>query len=180
MFDLSILGSTDDQLWFIIFVQVLGLIAMGLELYSANQKSDKKLIRLIALSSVVFAVHFYFLSAIPAALSEIITAIRFYIADKYRKIWVGLLFIGFYILCAIFVTDRLFDVFPFVASIFGTIAVFFLNGIPMRILFICGQSLWAVYNFIVFSLGGFILCLALIMMTATTIYRLYKVKEECL
>jgi len=180
MLDLLSLELVNENLWFIVFAQAIGLIGMGLDFYAANQKSDSKLMRWTILSSIIFSIHFILLSAIPAAISEIITAARYYFADRYKKIWMGILFIGFYILCAVFIADSLFDFFPFVASVIGTTAIFFLNGISMRILFILGQAMWVVYSVIVFSLGGIILYLALIMMTATTIYRLYKVKSNVL
>ena len=178
MFDLLGFEPVNEAIWFVIFVQALGLIAMALDLYAANQKSDSKLMRVIALSSAIFAVHFMLLSAIPAALSELITAARYYVADKYKKKLVCLVFIGFYMLCGVFVADSLFDTLPFLASIIGTIAIFFFNGISMRILFILGQSMWLAYGVVVFSLGGIILYLSLITMTATTIYRLYKVENN--
>ncbi len=147
-------------------------MGMATDLYAANQKNDTRLMRLLILTSFIFSIHFALLMAIPAALSEIITGLRYWLASRYKKLWLGLIFTAAYILMAFMIADKWIDYLPFFASIVGTSAVFLLRGIPMRIVFIIGQLTWLIYSAFVLSLGGFLLYAALIIMTGATIYRL--------
>lgn len=173
-----VLSVLQDNIAFIVIAQGIGLLGMATDLYAANQKSDNRLMRFIILASFIFAVHFSLLMAFSAAISEVITGVRYWLADKYKKLWIGAVFIALYIVMAVFIAEELIDYMPFFASVVGTSAVFGLSGIPMRLVFIMGQITWVIYSALVLSLGGFLLYIALITMTSITIYRLYKEKDK--
>ena len=54
----------------------------------------------------------------------------------------------------------------------GTIALFLLQGIPMRLLMLCGTGLWITNNVIVGSIGGTALEVTIAVVNITTIIRL--------
>ena len=66
------------------------------------------------------------------------------------------------------------DWLPLIASCLGTIALFLLQGIPMRLLMLCGTGLWIANNVIVGSIGGTALEVTIAVVNTTTILRLYR------
>ena len=63
---------------------------------------------------------------------------------------------------------------PLGASCLGTLALFLLQGIPMRLVMLCGTGLWVANNLIVGSIGGTALELVVAAVNATTIVRLWR------
>ena len=61
---------------FFLLAQSLGLIAMGIDIWGTSLKDDRKLVLTIALTSVLFSVHFALLQAPAGAASELMTAVR--------------------------------------------------------------------------------------------------------
>jgi hypothetical protein len=72
------------------------------------------------------------------------------------------------------VAERPSDWLPLGASCLGTLALFLLQGIPMRLLMFCGTGLWIANNLIVGSIGGTALELVVAAVNATTIWRLWR------
>jgi hypothetical protein len=165
-----------ENLSLLVVGQAVGFLAMGIDLYAVTHKSDKRLIRLFVLSSLIFSVHYSLLLVWPAVVSELVTAFRFYISQKCKKKWLCFSFIFFYISLAFLFVADIWGVIPFAASILGTLGVFLCSGIKMRAFFIIGQALWFIYCMHVFSLGGIVLYAAMVVITGTTIFRLVKDK----
>jgi hypothetical protein len=66
------------------------------------------------------------------------------------------------------------DWLPLTASCLGTIALFTLQGIPMRLLMLCGTALWIANNLIAGSIGGTALEIVIAAINLTTIARMAR------
>ncbi|RZL04878.1 MAG: YgjV family protein, partial [Rubrivivax sp.] len=72
------------------------------------------------------------------------------------------------------IADKPSDWLPLGASCLGTIALFTLQGIPMRLLMLCGTGLWIANNLIVGSIGGTALEIVIAVINLSTIARMLR------
>jgi len=66
------------------------------------------------------------------------------------------------------------DWLPLTASCLGTLALFLLQGIAMRLLMLCGTLLWVANNIIAGSIGGTALEVVIACVNTVTILRLRR------
>ncbi len=158
----------------IITVQGLGLLGAVFELYAATHKHDQGLVRNVIISGLILAVHYAFLGAWPAFVSDLITALRFYLSRFKSLASIFWAFLSFYILSCAVLADNVIETFPFMASILGTVGLYRLSGIPMRVFFAVGQALWLFYCLSIASWGGILLYFSVVLITLSTILRLAK------
>jgi hypothetical protein len=67
---------------------------------------------------------------------------------------------------------------PITASIIGTSALFFLQGLQMRLLMLAGTGLWVINNLLVGSIGGSLLELTLLATNSWTILRMWREQQQ--
>jgi hypothetical protein len=67
------------------------------------------------------------------------------------------------------------DWLPLAASCVGTLALFLLRGIPMRLMMLGGTFLWIANNVIAGSIGGTALEIVIALVNGTTIWRMARV-----
>lgn len=66
------------------------------------------------------------------------------------------------------------DWLPLAASCLGTLALFLLQGIAMRLVMLCGTCLWIANNLIAGSIGGTALELVVAVVNLSTVWRLCR------
>lgn len=140
-----------------LIAQSLGIIAWGMGLVAASQKSDARLKSIYAAMCIVMAVHFSMLGAYVGAITVIITAIRNVVSIKTKWPSLAFVFVAAYIIVGVYKYQTPIDVFATLASILSTFSLFYLSGIRMRAALVVTFSLWLVHNIVVGSIGGIML-----------------------
>jgi hypothetical protein len=69
------------------------------------------------------------------------------------------------------------DWLPLGASCVGTLALFLLRGIPMRLAMLCGTGLWIANNIVAGSIGGTALEIVIAAVNTTTIWRMARAER---
>ncbi len=126
---------------------MLGIIGATIHIFALANICDVRMKQMTALSSV-FMVGYFFLLGLPiAAFCTIIGIIRYYLASKIEgNIWV--LFACFYISVAILTPPAdIIHIFPAIASVIGTYALFNMKGLRFRTLMAFMTFLWVCYGF---------------------------------
>jgi hypothetical protein len=105
--------------------------------------------------------------------------VRIALARKYQGNWpIMVAMLGVNLLVAWATWKSATDVFPLAAAILGTIGMFMLRGIPLRIVLGLAAFCWMLNNIVIGSVGG-ILAEAMVLVTnVITIYRLYRIREK--
>lgn len=158
------------------FPQFLGILAFILGVVCFYQRNDKTLKIVMLVQNITYMSHFWLLGANVAAISALISTIRtatsIYISSKY----VALFFVILGLIFGYIITDSMWQIFPIIASVIGTISLFLLQGIPMRLFMLVGSFCWLINNILVSSLGGILLESTVITMNTITIIRLLRQK----
>lgn len=158
------------------FPQFLGVLAFILGVVCFYQRNDKTLKIVMLVQNITYMSHFWLLGANVAAISALISTIRtatsIYISSKY----VALFFVVLGLIFGYIITDSMWQIFPIIASVIGTISLFLLQGIPMRLFMLVGSFCWLINNILVSSLGGILLESTVITMNTITIIRLLRQK----
>ena len=161
-----------------IVAQLIGLLAMGLDVYATLHKPDKHLIRIHSIGSMLFALHYFLLGAIPGALSELLNGTRAGLSSFTKSRLLAFAFLFLYIALLFIIPENALDTLPFLSSILITIGIYFFHGISMRLFYICGFMLWLIYSIYVMSIGGIIVFLILILTSSITIRKLIQSKSS--
>ncbi len=160
--------------------QCIGYVALILGVVAFLQKVDKRLKLLLASESLVYAVHFALLGNLPASASALISCVRSTLAVRRRPPQLAALIIAVNIGAgAIFVRGPA-GWLPVVASCSATLAVFFMRGIPMRLVLLSCTLLWLANNIISRSIGGISLESLVAIVNVTTISRMLVSGERSL
>ncbi|MDC2888662.1 YgjV family protein [Psychrosphaera algicola] len=116
--------------------------------------------------------HFYLLGSTNGAIANGISFIRTVISIKFHGKYLGWIFLALNILWGVPMVESAVDVLPIIAACCGTFAIFFLQGIKMRLAFMTGAVCWIVNNVIVGSIGGVMLESMVLITNLITIIRL--------
>jgi hypothetical protein len=154
--------------------QLVGYLAFVLGIVTFAQKDDKRLKLLLVVQSLTYVVHFWLLGEQAASAAAFVTALRTLSAVKTRSGWVCAFFLLFGVgLGGRFVTTW-FSVLPVIASSIGTIALFNLSGLRMRLALFAATLLWLVNNLFSGSIGGTLLEASIAVANLYTMWRLFR------
>lgn len=159
-----------------ILAQIIGIVAMFINIMSFQCKKNRNLFIMIGIGSLLFSINFLMLGAYVSAIYNIISIIRSALTlnDKFfTKKYFYLLCI-LYVVGTIFAYDNPWSIVLFVAQIVQTYAMWFTDGGVIRksqVYFV--SPAWLINNIIVFSIGG-ILCEMFIMSSAVISYFRFK------
>lgn len=163
---------------FINLPQLLGILAFILGIICFYQRNDRTLKIVLVIQNITYMSHFLLLGANVAAMSALLSTMRtatsIYISSKYG----ALFFVILGLIWGYIITDSIWQIFPIIASIVGTISLFLLKGIPMRLFMLMGSLCWLINNFLVNSLGGILLESTVMVMNIMTILRLMRQKYK--
>ncbi|HBV77121.1 MULTISPECIES: YgjV family protein [Vibrio] len=160
------------------FSQWLGFLSFALGISTFYQKDDRKLKLVMLIFQFNNVLHFYLLGSDISAISTLLSFLRTATAIKTSSKLVAAAFVIVSIALGLWIADGPLDLLPILGSVLGTIAVFLLKGIQMRIAFIIGAICWLANNIIVGSIGGSLLEATLLTVNLFTIMRLYRNNQK--
>jgi hypothetical protein len=154
--------------------QCLGYLAFVLGVGSFLQTDDRRFKLFMVGECLAYVAHFALLGNPTAVASSALSTLRSVLALRTRSAWVAVAVVTANIGFGIAVAKQPSDWLPLLASCLGTIALFLLSGVPMRLLMLCGTGLWIANNLIVGSIGGTALEVVVAAVNATTIVRMLR------
>ncbi|MFG6468919.1 YgjV family protein [Roseateles sp. BYS87W] len=157
--------------------QWLGYLAFALGVACFAQSNDRRFKLFMAGECAAYIGHFLLLGQPTAVASTSVSLLRSLAALRWRGPRVGLSFMALSLaLGGVFMHGAL-SLLPIAASCIGTFALFFLQGLRMRLLMLGGTLLWLVNNLCVGSIGGSLLELVLAVTNARTCWRLHQASQ---
>lgn len=156
-------------MWFTIFIQAVGIVAMTIHMLSFQRPTQKGILRMQLVSSLLFAFHFGVIGAITGSILNLIGAGRAVVFGNREKKWARSkwwlpLFIALY-LAAYVLTFTVFgkeatpgnlvlEFLPVMGMTVSNVSFLLDNERKLRILALINSPLWMVYNGISGSIGG--------------------------
>lgn len=160
--------------WLFTPAQGLGWLAFGFGIACFAQTDDLRFKIFMALECAAYVLHFLLLGQPAAAASTAVSLARALAAIKARTPAVGLFFILLALAGGVWLSSSWVAWLPVAASCIGTTALFFFQGLRMRVLMLGGTGLWLVHNLIVGSVGGSVLEAFLLGSNLLTIGRMLR------
>jgi len=157
--------------------QCVGYIAFVLGVACAMQKDDRRFKLFMAGECLAYIVHFALLGNPTAVASSTMSLLRSVLALYTRSRWVAGGVVAMNVVLGLTFATRMTDWLPLGASCIGTLALFLLRGVPMRLVMLCGTCLWIANNIIAGSIGGTALEIVIALVNATTIWRMARVPQ---
>lgn len=162
--------------------QALGILATVTYLYSAVQKSDKKLQGIMLIGAILWVAHYSFLAAWVAAFSYLIGIVRnglifFGVVNSKNRVFLTSMLIVLYLVAGYFTIRTPIELIPtFCASLYA-IALLNLEGIPMRSVMMVSQVTWVFYGWVIGSIGGVATASAEFVLTLYTVSSLWFIQR---
>ncbi|GAB2879270.1 YgjV family protein [Uliginosibacterium flavum] len=156
------------------FPQLFGYVAFVLGVSSFLQKNDRHFKLYMFGECIAYVVHFWLLGNPAAMASSAISATRSVLSLYTRSLWVVAAVISVNLLIGVSVAEHWWNWFPLIASCIGTLALFLLHGIRMRVVMLLGTALWIVNNILSGSIGGTALEFVILAVNSHTIWRMRR------
>ena len=159
--------------------QVCGLVALGFCIAGFANKNDDRLMVLLISANVAFALMFAFFESWTASALTVLVIVRITLARKYQGNWpimLGMLAVNLVVAWATW--KSITDVFPLAAAVFGTVGMFMLRGIPLRLMLAGAAISWMLNNIMIGSVGGTLAEGMVVITNFITIYRLVRMKRR--
>ncbi len=154
--------------------QLAGYAAFVFGMACYAQTDDRRFKIFMALECAAYVLHFALLGQPTAMASTAVSLLRSLASLKARLPWVGIFFVALSLAAGALLYTGWVSLLPIAASCIGTTALFFLQGLRMRLLMFCGTLLWLTNNLLVGSIGGSLLEACLLASNLLTIRRLWK------
>jgi hypothetical protein len=154
--------------------QCVGYAAFVLGVGSFLQTSDRRFKLFMAGECLAYVVHFALLGNPTAVASSTMSMLRSLLALRTRSMWVMVAVIAANLALGLALAKQPSDWLPLAASCLGTYALFQLQGIPMRLVMLCGTCLWIANNVIAGSIGGTALEVVVAAVNLGTIWRMAR------
>lgn len=154
--------------------QCVGYLAFVLGVAAFLQKSDRRLKMLNSIQGLAYAAHFLLLGNIPASSSSLISGVRSFLAVKYRSPWLAGLIVAVNLAVGVAVVRNGVGWIPVIASCAATLAVFTMQGIPMRLILLACTFMWLTNNILSHSIGGTMLESVIAVVNVTTMIRMLR------
>lgn len=159
--------------------QIVSLIALGFCIVGFTSKQDDRLMVLLIAASVAFALQFALFGSWTAAVLSLLVIGRIMLARRYVGNWKVMSAVLAVNLVAALLTWRSpVDFFAITAAILGTLGMFMLRGIPMRLVLAAAAAAWMLNNIAIGSVGGTLAEGIVLVVNFITIYRLAKMKRR--
>jgi hypothetical protein len=154
--------------------QCVGYAAFVLGVASFLQKDDRRFKLFMAAECLAYIIQFTLLGRPTAVASSTMSLLRSVLALYTRSKWVALAVIAANLALGLAFATRASDWLPLGASCIGTLALFLMEGVRMRVAMLCGTVLWIVNNVIAGSVGGTALELVIAAVNLVTIRRMLR------
>jgi len=159
--------------------QIAGLFALGFCIAGFANKNDDRLMVLLISANVAFVLMFAFFQSWTAAALTLLVIVRIELARRFQGNWrlmLGLLAVSG--LAAWATWQSITDIFAVLAMTFGTVGMFMLRGIPLRIMLGLAAFSWMLNNIVIGSVGGMLAEAMVLVTNIITIIRLYRLREK--
>jgi hypothetical protein len=154
--------------------QCVGYVAFVLGVAAFLQKVDRRLKFLLASESLAYTVHFALLGNFSASASALISCFRSFMSLRTRSPWLAGLIIGAYAVAGITFARSGAGWLPVIGSAIATLAMFFMRGIPMRLVLLASTLMWLANNILSRSIGGTMLESAIAIINISTMIRIFR------
>lgn len=154
--------------------QLFGYVAFVLGVGCFLQTDDRRFKWFMTGECIAYVVHFALLGNPTAVASSSLSMLRSLLSLHTRSKWVAVGVVAANIGFGLAIATKPSDWLPLTASCLGTIALFTLQGVPMRLLMMCGTGLWIANNLIAGSIGGTALEVVIAFINLTTIVRMLR------
>jgi len=154
--------------------QCVGYVAFVLGVGAFLQKIDRRLKFLLASESLAYTVHFALLGNFSASASALISCFRSFMSMKTRSPWLATVIIGVYMAAGIAFAKSGAGWLPVIGSAVATLAMFFMRGIPMRLVLLSSTLMWLANNIISRSIGGTLLESTIAIINISTMIRIFR------
>lgn len=159
--------------------QVCGLVALGFCVAGFANRNDDRLMVLLISANVAFALMFAFFESWTAAALTVLVILRIALARKFLGSWRVMTAVLAVNLLVAAVTWRVpTDIFPLTAAVLGTVGMFMLRGISLRIVLGLAALSWMLNNIVIGSVGGTLAEGMVLVTNIITIIRLHRLKKK--
>lgn len=152
--------------------QLFGYAAFVLGVGSFLQKNDRRFKLFMIGECIAYVLHFWLLGNPTAVASSLMSTLRSVLSLYTRSIWIAVGVVIANLALGIHFVHNWWNWFPLIASCIGTLALFLLTGIRMRIAMLFGTVLWIANNLISGSIGGSALEIVILVVNCNTIRRM--------
>ena len=157
--------------------QLFGYVAFVLGVGCFLQTDDRRFKWFMTGECVAYVVHFALLGNPTAVASSALSMLRSVLSLHTRSKWVAVGVVAANVAFGLAIATKASDWLPLTASCLGTIALFTLQGVPMRLLMLCGTGLWIANNLIAGSIGGTALEVVVAVVNLSTVLRLIRAQQ---
>ncbi|MBC7183189.1 MAG: YgjV family protein [Marinobacter sp.] len=159
--------------------QLCGLVALGFCIAGFANKNDDRLMVLLISANVAFALMFAFFESWTASALTVLVIVRITLARKYQGNWqvMAVMLVVNLVLAGV-TWESLTDVFPLTAAVLGTVGMFMLRGIALRIVLGLAALAWMLNNIVIGSVGGTLAEAMVLVTNIITIIRLYRMQKK--
>lgn len=155
--------------------QVVGFIALALCIAAFSSKDDNRLLTILILGNAAFAVQFALFGAQVGAAISALNILRVVLARRLPRNTVAMcLILAATGAVAMGTWQHATDLFPLAAGMAGTISMFMLRGVPMRVGLIFTAICWIAANALVGSYGAVAAEVMILVTNVITIVRLVR------
>ncbi|MBB3191350.1 YgjV family protein [Halomonas cerina] len=159
--------------------QFFGLVSLLLCLLAFASRQDERLMVLLIGANVAFALQFLCFASWTAAALTVLVIVRIALARRYPGhpgVMVGVLAASG--LAALLTWQGWADLPAVVAMVLGTVSMFLLRGIPMRIFLGLAALAWMLSHALVGAVGGTVAEALVVITNAITIWRLARARRR--
>ncbi len=167
-----------DVSWWFSPAQLMGYGAFVFGMACFAQTDDRRFRIFMALECAAYVVHFALLGQGTAVASTAVSLARSLASLSARTPAVGLFFVVLSLVLGAWLYAGPLSLLPIASSCIGTAALFWLQGLRMRVLMLLGTLLWLVNNLLVGSVGGSALEACLALSNLWTIRRLWRAERR--
>lgn len=159
--------------------QLISLVGLALCIAGFASKRDDRLLVLLIGANIAFAVHFVLFSSWTAAALTLLIIVRIALARTFYGSWtvMGIMLL-LSALAAALTWQSPVDFFPLTAAVLGTVGMFALRGIPMRIVLAGAALAWMLNNILIGSIGGTLTEGIILATNLVTIARLVRAQRR--
>lgn len=154
--------------------QCAGYVAFVLGVSSFLQRDDRRFKQFMAAECFAYIVHFALLGNPTAVASSTMSLLRSVLALRTRSPWVALVIVAANIALGLYLATSPSAWLPLAASCIGTLALFLLQGVAMRLVMLCGTFLWVANNLVSGSIGGSALEIVIACVNMRTIWLMIR------
>lgn len=192
-----------DYLW--IAAQAVGFVALFCGISAFTQKSDQAFKMRMTFFCFVEALHFLLLGAYSASFGCVVNACRSFAAVHTRSVWAMIFFLALLWSLGLFslvgfdwfvlkmswdfggfggvlktVFAEPFRILPILGSTVGTVGLFLLSGVRLRLAVLACSALWLIHNVIAVSIGPSLMEIIFIVLNAVTISKLLRAHKRAM